>query len=416
MRTRRLWPLAVSLLFLAADAMAQGPTQVTQWQGSAQIATNGSSFTVPVHLQLEGKGSTLVGSFVDGPQRTTSTSGELSGQDLTLHFAHYAVTFHGQIVGDQLTGNYSADSGRFSYPLTLRPAPKEAVVHSAANVPSIDGTWIIPTESPKGEHAWRLVIRQNGGDVSATILRVDGDTGTLHGSYQDGRFIVSHFQEVRPAMLEITPERDNTLTLKFFSTHVNAPPGTPFVLWHAVRPSQVASTPQPDDFAAHTVVRDPRQPFPFSGKDLDGKLVTNLDPRFRGKVVLVNITGSWCPNCHDEAPFLAELYSKYHAQGLEIVALDFEEPEQITNLTRLHAFIERYKLDYTFLIAGVPAELNQKLPQVENLNAWPTTFFLNRQGLVHRVETGFPSSGSTEYHRDVKAAYVQTIETLLAER
>jgi hypothetical protein len=99
MRTRRLWPLAVSLLFLAADAMAQGPTQVTQWQGSAQIATNGSSFTVPVHLQLEGKGSTLVGSFVDGPQRTTSTSGELSGQDLTLHFAHYAVTFHGQIVG-----------------------------------------------------------------------------------------------------------------------------------------------------------------------------------------------------------------------------------------------------------------------------------------------------------------------------
>ena len=390
MRTRRLWPLAVSLLFLAADAMAQGPTGVTQWQGSAQIATNGTSFTIPVHLQLEGKGSTLVGSFVDGPQRTTSTSGELSGQDITLHFAHYAVTFHGQIVGDQLNGNYSADNGRFSYPVTLRPASKEAAVRTAANAPNIGGTWIIPTESPKGEHAWRLVIRQNGVDVSATILRVDGDTGTLHGSYQDGRFIVSHFQEVRPAMLEITPERDNTLTLKFFSTHVSAPPGTAFVLWHAVRPGQVASTPQPDDFAAHTVVRDPRQPFPFSGKDLDGKLVTNLDPRFRGKVVLVNITGSWCPNCHDEAPFLAELYSKYHAQGLEIVALDFEEPEQITNLTRLHAFIQRYKLDYTFLIAGIPAELNQKLPQVENLNAWPTTFFLNRQGLVRRVETGFP--------------------------
>ena len=416
MRTRRLWPLAVSLLFLAADAMAQGPTGVTQWQGSAQIATNGTSFTIPVHLQLEGKGSTLVGSFVDGPQRTTSTSGELSGQDITLHFAHYAVTFHGQIVGDQLNGNYSADNGRFSYPVTLRPASKEAAVRTAANAPNIGGTWIIPTESPKGEHAWRLVIRQNGVDVSATILRVDGDTGTLHGSYQDGRFVVSHFQEVRPAMLEITPERDNTLTLKFFSTHVSAPPGTAFVLWHAVRPGQVASTPQPDDFAAHTVVRDPRQPFPFSGKDLDGKLVTNLDPRFRGKVVLVNITGSWCPNCHDEAPFLAELYSKYHAQGLEIVALDFEEPEQITNLTRLHAFIQRYKLDYTFLIAGIPAELNQKLPQVENLNAWPTTFFLNRQGHVRRVETGFPSSGSTEYHSDVKAAYVQSIETLLAER
>jgi hypothetical protein len=137
MRTRRLWMLAVSLLFLAADAMAQGSTEVTQWQGSAQIATNGATFTIPVHLQLEGNGSTLVGSFVDGPQRTTSTSGELSGQDVTLHFADYAVTFHGQIVGDQLTGNYSADNGRFSYPVTLRPAPKGAAVHSTANVPNI---------------------------------------------------------------------------------------------------------------------------------------------------------------------------------------------------------------------------------------------------------------------------------------
>src|ERR1700679_2852581 len=117
MRTRRLWMLAGSLLFLAADAMAQGSTEGTQWQGSARIDTNRATFTIPVHLQVEGKDSTLIGSFVDGPQRTTSTSGELSGQDITLHFAHSAVTFHGQIVGDQLTGNYSADSGRFSYPL-----------------------------------------------------------------------------------------------------------------------------------------------------------------------------------------------------------------------------------------------------------------------------------------------------------
>ena len=61
--------LAVSLLFLAADAMAQDLNRVTQWQGSAQIATNGTTFTIPVHLQLEGKGSNVVGSFVDGPQR-----------------------------------------------------------------------------------------------------------------------------------------------------------------------------------------------------------------------------------------------------------------------------------------------------------------------------------------------------------
>jgi hypothetical protein len=88
METKRVW-LSV---FLAVAAVAQDSPHITRWQGSAQIATNGTTFTIPVHLDLETRDSTVVGSLVDGPQRTTSTSGELSGQNLTLHFADYAVT------------------------------------------------------------------------------------------------------------------------------------------------------------------------------------------------------------------------------------------------------------------------------------------------------------------------------------
>jgi len=63
---------------------------------------------------------------------------------------------------------------------------------------------------------------------------------------------------------------------------------------------------------------------------------------------------SWCPNCHDEAPFLEELYQKYHGLGLEVVALDFEPAEQIKSLSRARAFIKRYGIEYTYLIAGEP--------------------------------------------------------------
>jgi thiol-disulfide isomerase/thioredoxin len=91
-------------------------------------------------------------------------------------------------------------------------------------------------------------------------------------------------------------------------------------------------------------------------------------------VVLINITGSWCPNCHDEAPFLAELDRKYRAQGLEIVALSFEEAEQLPNPRRLRAFIKKYGLDYTVLLAGETGEAKDKLTQAVNWNAWPTTF------------------------------------------
>src|SRR5258708_39169090 len=96
-------------------------------------------------------------------------------------------------------------------------------------------------------------------------------------------------------------------------------------------------------------VTDPSAKFKFSFPDLDGHIVSDTDQRFRGKVVIVSLTGTWCPNCHDEAPFLAQLYSDYRGKGLEIVALAFEEPAQLKDLSRVRAFIRQYQIDYAFL-------------------------------------------------------------------
>ena len=139
-----------------------------------------------------------------------------------------------------------------------------------------------------------------------------------------------------------------------------------------------------------TTVADKNEKFRFGGTELKtGKRVDQTDPRFKGKVVLVNLTGSWCPNCHDEAPFLAALDAKYRARGLQIVGLDFEDAEQLSSGTpRLKAFINRYKLNYTYLIAGERKDVNAKLPQAVNLNAWPTSFFVGRDGKVKSVHVG----------------------------
>ncbi len=133
-------------------------------------------------------------------------------------------------------------------------------------------------------------------------------------------------------------------------------------------------------------------------------------------MVLLNIMGSWCPNCHDEAPFLAELDAKYRAKGLRVVGLDFEGPEQVHDLSRLKAFIARYGLKYTVLVGGERSEVNAKLPQAVNLNAWPTTFFIDRHGRVHSVHVGFPSRGSGQFDRQARADISHEIETLLAEK
>ncbi len=99
-------------------------------------------------------------------------------------------------------------------------------------------------------------------------------------------------------------------------------------------------------------------------------------------MVLAIVTGTWCPNCHDEAQYLVELDRKYRDKGLAIVALDFEEPEQQSSLERERAFVAQYGVKYTYLIAGAPSQMWEKVPQLVNLNTWPATVFIGRDGTV----------------------------------
>jgi thiol-disulfide isomerase/thioredoxin len=172
--------------------------------------------------------------------------------------------------------------------------------------------------------------------------------------------------------------------------------------------------PAPENYLTHTTVRDEHEKFTFKFPDAAGKLVSNED--FKGKVVLAIVTGTWCPNCHDEAQFLVQLDKKYRDKGLAIVALDFEEPEQQGSLARERAFVKQYGVKYTYLIAGAPAEMWEKVPQLVNLNTWPATVFVGRDGLVKGVHSGFASPASGEFNRQLQEEFTAKIEQLLAAK
>jgi thiol-disulfide isomerase/thioredoxin len=241
-------------------------------------------------------------------------------------------------------------------------------------------------------------------------LRIDGDTGALDGRYTDGKFVLSHFDGSRPLIAEVTPQPDGTLQLQLKGAY------TPDNKLTAYRPdaARAKGLPEPDDFVKHTTVRDPNEVFTFKFPDVNGKLVSNDDPKFKGKVVLAIVTGTWCPNCHDEAQYLVQLYKKYHDKGLEIVALDFEEPEQQETLSREKAFVQHYGVPYTYLIAGAPSEMWEKVPQAVNLNTWPATLFIGRDGRVKLIHSGFAAPASGEFNEELKQEFTSTIESLLA--
>lgn len=396
----KLW---VALLAIAPAAMAQSLAGL--WD--ATITFNGQN--IPFRLQIAGDGSSIRGWFFNGDEKEVSNGGSYHDGALVLNFDSYAAKLEAKLENGMLVGQYGPMLKK-TYPVTAHRHQAEEA--TTATAPSINGLWEVGVNSSKGEKAWRLIVQQkSASNVEAAILRVDGDTGALTGGYKDGKFVLSHFSGGRPSLMIITPASDGTLAIDMTDLH-----GSDKLV--ATRPdvARAKGLPPPTDPDHHTTVKDPSEPFRFSFPDLNGKIVSNTDARFQGKVVLVNVTGSWCPNCHDEAPFLAELYRKYHSQGLEVVALSFEEDDQLTNPTRLRAFMKEYGIEYTVLLGGTPDDRDAKLTQPVNLNSWPTTFFVGRDGRVRFVHAGFPGPASGAlYHQTVKEFYSE-VDSLLAEK
>jgi len=96
------------------------------------------------------------------------------------------------------------------------------------------------------------------------------------------------------------------------------------------------------------------------------------------------------------------------------VALDFEEADQRESLTRVNAFIKQYHVPYTYLIAGTPDEMWDKVPQAVNLNTWPATLFIGRDGKVKATYSGFATAASGVYNKEQKDDFISNIEHLLA--
>ncbi|MGC4086177.1 MAG: TlpA disulfide reductase family protein [Vicinamibacterales bacterium] len=369
------------------------------------VSVSNATIEIPFKFEIVNSNGVYRGYFFDGDVKVASQPGTFENGIIDLRFDQYGARLIATLNGNALEGKYDRGTRGAAYPFKATRAV--ASRQTAEKVPNISGEWRIPTKSSKGETAWRFLVRQNGANVSASILRIDGDTGTLSGRYENGRFLVSHFSGARPVKYEITLNADGSLTLV-----QNGSQRLP--AYKLTDPRSKEATPTaPTQF---TRMKNAAEPFRFSYPDLTGKIVSNTDAQFKNKVVLVSITGSWCPNCHDEAPFLTELYRTYHQRGLEIVALGFEEPDQLKNPVRPRAFVKQFGIEYPFLLVGEPEEAPAKIAQAENLNAFPTTFVLGKDGRVRTVHAGFASVATGTVHDDSKKEMKAEIERLLAEK
>jgi thiol-disulfide isomerase/thioredoxin len=374
---------------------------------------------VPFRFEISTRGAEAQGFFFEGDRKIGSSSGTFVDGALKLDYDHLNTLLELTLTGEELVGTYKNKRPN-ARPQNVRMKRFAPIAPDKEDVPQLAGTWEMrrnadEVTAPRDTRTWNVFLRQSGAEFSGSILRVDGDTGTLVGHWQNGKLVLSHFAGERPNLFEATRNADGTL-----SVTLN---GNAHYLVVRSAEARAKGIPEPPDPSRYTNVKDPTTPFHFAFPDFSGKMVSDSDERFRGKVVMLAIGGSWCPNCHDEAPFLSELYKDYRAKGLEIVGLMFEnDPDPKVSGKRVESFVKRYNAQYPFLFAGTmqasptSKTIADALPQLVNFGAYPTTIVLGRDGRVRNVHAGFPSAATGAEHTRHKQEIRELLDRLLAER
>lgn len=168
------------------------------------------------------------------------------------------------------------------------------------------------------------------------------------------------------------------------------------------------------DASKLTFLKEGHERFDFTFKDINGREVSLSNQRFKGKVTVVQILGTWCPNCLDETKFLTE-YKKENP-AIEVIGLAFERSaEPSFAYPKIARFIERFGVDYPVLLAGTIQEAGEKLPQLNHVMAFPTSIIVDKNGQVRKIHTGFTGPGTGSYYEEYVKEFAAFVGQLQAE-
>ena len=155
----------------------------------------------------------------------------------------------------------------------------------------------------------------------------------------------------------------------------------------------------------------------FKFPNSDNKLISLTDERYKNKVIIVQLLGSWCPNCMDETAYLSKIYNKYNKNGLEIIGLAYERTNDFNKASGLiNRLKKRFNVDYEILITGLTGKdkASENFPMLNKITAFPTTIIIDKEGKVNTIHTGFsgPATGKAfeEFSRKTEILIEQLLK------
>ena len=391
----------LSLVFCGLLAWSGLPSPVGHWRAALDLAGGPLRF----NLEIESIAGRLRGKLCNG-RECQPTDARIEGDSLILEIVDYDATVSGALRGDSLTGSYRNVGSRGPRVIPFRASRgrwPESVAPRA-----LLGRWDATFMQDWGTSPRVFEFRNGPAGLEGTIISNTGDYGHFAGAAAADSFVLGRFDG---SFVYLLTGRLTGDTLRGIF-HAGLRTQT---AWKAVRSNGKPHLKSPLEVTG----ADTTSPFRFDFLDLDGRRVTSNDPRFRGKVVLVDIFGSWCPTCHYAAPELVRFYRRYRARGLEVVGLAYEVTgDTATDRRQLRRYRDKFGITFPLLLAGIndTEAAAATLPQLTGFTSFPTTLFLGRDGKIRRVHAGFYGPATGAQHRRLLREYEKQIERLLQEQ
>ena len=411
--------ISLVLLLVAAGLLACGRSDVPVAAGEPPLGQYRAVLQVaggdlPFGLELARENGAIVAYLINGPERARVSEVRLDGNHLSMQMPGYPHRLKARFIDARFEGSVEFLRPRGvirSVRLVAMPGQTYRFFPKPESSPlDFAGRWALTFRDDEGHESTAIAeLSQNGHEVTGTVLRSSGDDRYIAGEARGDTLFLSRFDGGSAYLYLGRLGSDGTLAGDFHTG------GGSHETWSGRRDPDA----ELEDPGRMSGLKPGIDRLEFSFPDLSGSPVSYPGGRYAGKVVLVTIGGSWCPNCHDEAAFLGELLAGRRAKGLEVIQLMFEyTPDFASASAAARAFAQKFAIDYPVLIAGTTTDddVLKKLPQLAVLNAYPTLFMIDRKGRIRATHTGFSGPATGGHYQQQNRHLTALVDGLLSER
>ncbi len=406
--------LCIVLYFLGCNSATAPIVKSGTWR--ATLTRDGHTLPFLLDIEVNSDGKTYEAYAINSTERFKMDTAYVQNDSLHVPMSLYDSELIAKVWEDRLTGVWRASRlGK-----VVGDLPFEAIYgedyrffksdETDTEPVSVDGNWAVTFRGEDSTETYEAVgiFEQKGTRLSGTFLTATGDYRYLAGNVKGDSMYLSCFDGSHVFLFVAARQGDGTLRGEAFYGLTDRE------TWTA-RPDANAALP---DANTLTYLSPGYKTFDFKFPNADGNMVSLHDPAFRDKVVVVQIMGSWCPNCMDETRFLSPWYKKNRDRGVEIVGLAFERSGDLKeSAPKLRKMAQRYDVYYPILLAGTSDKdsASAALPALNHIMSFPTTIVLDKKGQVRNIHTGFSGPGTGKYYDEFVADFNRLIDKLVAE-